>query len=194
MPHAAAEAQLNPARLTPTARLQSMRAASPSFASSSRRAGWAGSCHGQVDGAQRVLVGNFETTYGTCDGYCASIGRTCTGAWDELGDSCLVGYSMDRTTRLESSDAICECTDTGVAPVLVGNFETTYGTCDGYCASIGRTCTGAWDELGDSCLVGYSMECTTRLESSDAICECTDTGVAPAMNDASPCVTTAARQ
>ena len=153
----------------------------------------------------KVLVDKFDSEYFTCEGYCASIGRTCTGAWDEAGDSCDVGFLMECITRLKSSDAICECGEAGVAPaspppppspcdeqswpdldhgtvcgpckVLVDNFDSKYFTCEGYCASIGRTCTGAWEEYGDSCLVGHSMQCDTQLLSSDVICECGEAGV-----------------
>ena len=39
--------------------------------------------HGLICGECKVLVDNFDSTYQTCDGYCASIGKTCVGAWEE---------------------------------------------------------------------------------------------------------------
>ena len=38
--------------------------------------------------------------------------------------------------------------------------------------SIGRVCTGAWEEEGDTCTVAYDMTCDQTHGSSDALCEC----------------------
>ena len=51
-------------------------------------------------------------------------------------------------------------------------FESKYETCNGYCQSIGATCTGAWEEVSDSCKVDRGMKCDETLDTSDAICEC----------------------
>jgi len=50
--------------------------------------------------------------------------------------------------------------------------ENMSRTCDGYCTSIGRTCTGAWEEQDDDCAVRFGMSCDEELATSDAICEC----------------------
>ena len=68
-------------------------------------------------------------------------------------------------------DLVC-----GECKVLVNRFNSFYGSCDGYCSSIGRVCTGAWEEDGDKCTVKYAMECNQEASSSDAICECGETG------------------
>ena len=44
---------------------------------------WPDKDHGLICGECKVLVDNFDSTYQTCDGYCASIGKTCVGAWEE---------------------------------------------------------------------------------------------------------------
>merc|ERR1719313_1429675 len=145
-----------------------------------------------------VLVNRFNSFYGSCDGYCSSIGRVCIGAWEEDGDKCTVKYAMECNRELSSSDAICECGEAGTTvnatsaqtgcdeaawpdkdhdlvcgecKVLVNRFNSFYGSCDGYCSSIGRVCTGAWEEDGDKCTVKYAMECNQEASSSDAICE-----------------------
>ena len=64
----------------------------------------------------------------------------------------------------------------GSCKVLVDRFESHYKTCDGYCTSIGRVCTGAWEESSDTCTVKYDMRCDQALSSSAAICECGEEG------------------
>ena len=56
--------------------------------------GWPHLDNGLVCGQCRVLVDDFsELFHGKCDEYCASINRTCTGAWEEAGDTCEVEVS-----------------------------------------------------------------------------------------------------
>jgi len=64
-------------------------------------------------------------------------------------------------------DLVC-----GECKVLVDDFDSKYKNCDGYCSSIGRTCTGAWEEDDDKCDELYDMSCSDVLDSSDAICRC----------------------
>ena len=54
------------------------------------------------------------------------------------------------------------------------NKKSTYSTCDKYCISFGRTCTGAWEEEADSCQVKSTQNCQHDFGeyTSDAICEC----------------------
>merc|ERR1719281_2395324 len=153
-------------------------------------AAWPDKDHGLVCGECKVLVNRFNSFYGSCDGYCSSIGRVCTGAWEEDGDKCTVKYAMECNQEVSSSDAICECGEAGTTvnatsaqtgcdeaawpdkdhdlvcgecKVLVNRFNSFYGSCDGYCSSIGRVCTGAWEEDGDKCTVKYAMECNQSL-------------------------------
>ena len=53
----------------------------------------------------------------------------------------------------------------------VDNFME-YGTCSAYCQSIGRACTGAWEEEGDTCTTKTEIGCNLQRDSSDVICEC----------------------
>jgi len=76
-------------------------------------AAWPDKDHGLVCGECKVLVNRFNSFYGSCDGYCSSIGRVCTGAWEEDGDKCTVKYAMECNRELSSSDAICECGEAG---------------------------------------------------------------------------------
>merc|ERR1719252_516477 len=181
-------------------------------------AAWPDKDHDLVCGECKVLVNRFNSFYGSCDGYCSSIGRVCTGAWEEDGDKCTVKYAMECNQEASSSDAICECGEAGTtvnatsAPtgcdeaawpdkdhdlvcgeckVLVNRFNSFYGSCDGYCSSIGRVCTGAWEEDGDKCTVKYGMECNHTLSSSDAICECGEAGPTPPPTPPTPAPTAA---
>ena len=76
-------------------------------------AAWPDKDHGLVCGECKVLVNRFNSFYGSCDGYCSSIGRVCTGAWEEDGDKCTVKYGMECNQEASSSDAICECGEAG---------------------------------------------------------------------------------
>ena len=79
------------------------------------------------------------------------------------------GACAARLTGARSKDGGLVC---GECKVLVDNFDSNYGSCDGYCAAIGRSCTGAWEESGDTCTVKHDMACDQSIASSDAICEC----------------------
>ena len=46
--------------------------------------------HETICGECKVLVDHFDTKYGTCNGYCASLNRTCIGTWEESADTCEV--------------------------------------------------------------------------------------------------------
>jgi len=70
---------------------------------------WPDRDHGRVCGPCKVLVNHFSSKYGTCEGYCSSIGLACTGAWEEESDTCDVEYEMACNQTISSSDAICEC-------------------------------------------------------------------------------------
>jgi len=72
----------------------------------------------------------------------------------------------------------------GECKVLVDNFRSTYLTCDGYCAAVGLSCTGAWEEADDDCNEESVETCSSALDTTDAICECRD--VAPPSPPASP--------
>jgi len=66
----------------------------------------------------------------------------------------------------------------GECKVLVDRFSSFYGSCNGYCDAIGKTCVGAWEEQNDNCQVLYDMTCDQQIGSSDAICECSPDGEA----------------
>ena len=72
---------------------------------------WPDLDHGLVCGDCKVLVDNMDTKYFTCASYCSSIGRKCTGAWEESSGSCRVKSTEDCQHNFGdyTSDAICEC-------------------------------------------------------------------------------------
>ena len=74
-------------------------------------ASWPNLDHDLVCGECRVLVNHMWTEYGgLCDNYCASIGKTCVGAWEENSDTCAVlNIGSCSTSFGTTSDAICEC-------------------------------------------------------------------------------------
>jgi hypothetical protein len=73
---------------------------------------------GLVCGECKVLVDNFQDTYGGhCTNYCAALGMRCVGAWEEVNDTCeeASAESCDHHMHgangdaIITSDAICEC-------------------------------------------------------------------------------------
>jgi hypothetical protein len=72
---------------------------------------WPNKDNGRVCGDCKVLVDNMDTAYdGLCDNYCAQMGAACVGAWEEVDDSCTVGFTGSCSVRIpDTSDAICEC-------------------------------------------------------------------------------------
>ena len=67
----------------------------------------------------------------------------------------------------------------GECKVLVNHFNSVYeSSCRVYCESMGRTCVGAWEEVGDTCQVAREEACHSKPANwggtSDAICECGD--------------------
>jgi len=77
--------------------------------SSCDEAAWPDKDHGLVCGECKVLVNRFDSEYGSCSNYCGRVGRRCTAAWEERGDTCDVLHDMTCDQELASSDAICEC-------------------------------------------------------------------------------------
>jgi len=67
-------------------------------------------------------------------------------------------------------DQIC-----GTCTVLVDKWDSKYRNCDGYCRSLGRACTAAWEESGDTCAVKENITCSQTMDTSDAICQCSGT-------------------
>ena len=59
----------------------------------------------------QVLVTHMNSVYHSCSNYCSSLGRACTGAWEEDHDSCgiLSTEDCDHDFGSYTSDAICEC-------------------------------------------------------------------------------------
>lgn len=81
----------------------------PSGADVCDEASWPNKHHGIVCGECKVLVDKFEDQYRTCAGYCASLGKPCTGAWEQWEDTCAVKQTISCDARLASSTAICQC-------------------------------------------------------------------------------------
>ena len=65
--------------------------------------------------------------------------------------------------------------------MLVTNMRTKYKTCSVYCITIGRRCTGAWEEKSDSCRVESTEDCQHNFGgyTSDALCECGEKAESP---------------
>ena len=80
----------------------------------------------------------------------------------------------------------------GDCKVLVDNFEDKYGTCSDYCASIGRTCGGAWEELSNTCDVEEEIACGDAYPTSDALCKCLEAPPSPPSACVSKCESVAA--
>lgn len=70
---------------------------------------WPDLDHGLVCGECKVLVKRFNAVYHTCDRYCASLNRMCTGAWEDKLDTCATLYQLACDQMIPSTDAICEC-------------------------------------------------------------------------------------
>ena len=56
--------------------------------------------------------------------------------------------------------------------VQVDDFRSKYQTCESYCAAVGRSCSGAWEDEHDTCVSLYAIGCDETHDSSDALCEC----------------------
>jgi hypothetical protein len=95
---------------------------------------WPDKDHGLVCGKCKVLVDRFSERYHNCNGYCSAIGRECTGAWDEEGDSCRVQYEMSCDQHIGSSDAICEC-DGGLRTIAGLGYDGQPPSCISECVA-----------------------------------------------------------
>jgi len=154
---------------------------------------WPDLDHGLVCGDCKVLVHEMKERHPTCSSYCSLVGRVCTGAWEEDHDTCgvLSTETCEHDFGSYTSDAICECRDPGMCDesswpdvdqntvcgdckVLVTHMNSVYHSCSNYCSSLGRKCTGAWEEDHDSCGILSTEDCHHDFGSytSDAICEC----------------------
>ena len=81
---------------------------------------------------------NMKTKYFTCTSYCSTIGRKCTGAWEEWSDTCRVKSTENchHNFGIYTSDAICECGAVAICDELVilttpweeysGNYRKTH--------------------------------------------------------------------
>jgi len=79
---------------------------------------WPDLANSLVCGECKVLVDNMDTKYKTCSSYCSTIGRSCTGAWEEEDGSCTEKDCHHNFGKYTSetgfvtpggSDAICKC-------------------------------------------------------------------------------------
>jgi len=85
-----------------------------------------------------------------------------------VSEDVLTGITCDESTWPDKDhNLVC-----GDCKVLVDHFDSSYGTCNGYCATVGRHCAGAWEEENDDCTVKHEMTCDQTIASSDAICQC----------------------
>ena len=72
--------------------------------------------HGKVCGDCKVMAKGFNSNnyrYSTCEEYCANVGLSCIGAWEDKDNSCTVLKTHDChfnfRTVYGTSDAICQC-------------------------------------------------------------------------------------
>jgi len=152
---------------------------------------WPDLDHNLVCGDCKVLVDNFQTSYGgTCSQYCANLGRSCVGAWDEVNDSCSELSTMTCDQVLASSDAICECGVNSEDPTVPQPEEPAESQCTeeqwpdldhglvcGDCKvlvnnfnSVYGTCAGYCDALGLTCKGGWEEVDDTCTESYSLGC------------------------
>jgi hypothetical protein len=138
----------------------------------------------------------------TCSDFCATNGRTCVGAWEEVDETCEVLADM-RCDQVwgDTSDLICECSSTsarktdpiGFRCTGMRNVEKTCSangckvladhmegrTCREYCGDSGLSCAGAWEEVNEDCNAKAEMTCDqTWPHTSDLLCECVPPGSA----------------
>ena len=68
---------------------------------------------------------------------------------------------------------------------ILANNMGTHRTCSNYCWLVGRKCTGAWEEVEDTCEEQSTEACHNDFGTytSDAICECGLTGDFPYVSD-----------
>jgi len=99
---------------------------------------WPDKDHGLVCGDCKVLVDRFNTEYRTCNGYCNAMGRECTGAWEEVGDTCTVDRALKCHEAIDSSDAICACSSE-VRVSLPGDVKRCWDQFDAVVADEGDT-------------------------------------------------------
>jgi len=98
--------QCGPSSATPESSPTTTEASHAATCSESQ---WPDLDHNLVCGDCKVLVDEFDSKYGTCEGYCGRLGLTCAGAWEEENDGCGVLYDLACDQTLSSSDAICQC-------------------------------------------------------------------------------------
>lgn len=138
------------------------------------------SCQSRVEWLENQgshnLVQALSIVNGQCDGQCScsslDFAPSTTTASDESTRRRRGSIDLCDESEWPDKDHNLVCGD---CKVLVNQFDTKYFNCDGYCSALGRKCVKAWEEIGDTCTVQYSMTCSQSLKSSDAICECTRT-------------------
>ena len=72
--------------------------------------------HGKVCGDCKVMAKGFNSKnyrHSTCEEYCANVGLSCIGAWEDKDNSCTVLKTHDCHFNFRkvygTSDAICQC-------------------------------------------------------------------------------------
>lgn len=145
---------------------------------------WPDLDHGLVCGDCKVLVHNFQSTYGTCSGYCEAIGLTCKGGWEEVNDTCEESFSLGCFDTLSSSDAICECnppsatnppvTDPPVDPGCGAEVPEDCKSHINWAQDVGRQNNPSWYSSFEQ-VTGVPLEDSTT-EDMTVYFACTDTG------------------
>jgi len=135
-----------------------------------------------------------QMSFKTCRDYCAGNGLNCTGGWEEHDETCVPSVTLgcDRSYGA-TSDLLCQCSPEPLSPpppscrgipltdvkghcsedgcrVLAENMWRR--TCREYCSSHGLACSGAWEEVDDTCAEEKRLDCAHRYSTPDLICEC----------------------
>jgi len=113
-----------------------------------------------------------EGAAGVCSsdqgGACGNVLLQHSSTRGRISEEVLAGITCDESTWPDKDhNLVC-----GECKVLVDRFDSFYGTCNGYCATVGRQCAAAWEEGSDDCNVKHEMTCDETIASSDAICQC----------------------
>lgn len=132
---------------------------------------------------------------GRCDNYCASFGHECVAAAEEVADNCQELWSGRCDQSITgTSDMLCTC-QLPQKPAPTGNCQFTQkwpgverscsgctalvdtwpyqGRCDTYCESFGHICTGAAEEVDETCTELSKYACQQTIpDTSDMLCTC----------------------
>lgn len=151
-----------------------------------------GSCRKYCESMGRTCVSAAEETADNCEEkYSMSCDENAGGLTSDALCECSADTSLSPPGACGQTSVSCGGAAVifpdvdgnvicGECKVLVDRFQT-YGSCNAYCASMGRTCLSAAEEQRDTCDVEYTMSCEDDAggSTSDAICECSASHGAP---------------